>query len=127
MLTQDAFVRTKTDCHPLPIVLQVRSTAVGYLQRSVVAAEKLGIAVEQVQESLMKLVLPMANDLGRTVAAGSRDFAQVWRMCGDGVMGAAAFRACGDSVWGGGGAGRRLQKLCTCAGIEGGCRSFTQV
>lgn len=56
--------------------LEVRATAVGYLQRSVVAAEKLGIDVEQVQESLLKLVLPMANDLSRTVANGSKDFTQ---------------------------------------------------
>ena len=62
-----------TRCHRL----QVRSTAVGYLQRSVVAAEKLGIGVDQVQESLMKLVLPMTNDLTKHVATGSKNFEQV--------------------------------------------------
>jgi hypothetical protein len=56
---------------------QVRSTAVGYLQRSVVAAEKLCIGVDQVQQSLMMLVLPMTNDLSRHVAASSKEFPQV--------------------------------------------------
>jgi hypothetical protein len=56
---------------------QVRSTAVGYLQRSVVAAEKLGISAEQVQESLNKLVLPMTNDLSKNVQMGAKDFPQV--------------------------------------------------
>ena len=53
-----------------PRPTQVRSTAVSYLQRSVVAAEKLAIPAEQVQQSLLLLVLPMAHDLSKLVHAG---------------------------------------------------------
>ena len=43
--------------------IQIRGVAVSYLQRSVVAAEKLSIDVDHVQRSLVQLVLPMTNDL----------------------------------------------------------------
>mmetsp|Transcript_15487 Transcript_15487/g.33602 ORF Transcript_15487/g.33602 Transcript_15487/m.33602 type:complete len:351 (+) Transcript_15487:264-1316(+) len=56
--------------------LEVRSTAVSYLQRSVVAAEKLAISAEQVQQSLLMLVLPMTHDLSKQAAAGSKEFPQ---------------------------------------------------
>jgi hypothetical protein len=56
--------------------LEVRSTAVGYLQRSVVAAEKLCIGVAQVEQALTQLLLPMTNDLSTHVSGGAREFAQ---------------------------------------------------
>lgn len=58
------------------IAYQIRGVAVSYLQRSVVAAEKLSIDVDHVQRSLVQLVLPMTNDLSKLVAAGSKDFPQ---------------------------------------------------
>lgn len=53
---------------------EVRSTAVSFLQRSVVAAEKLGIAPEVVLMSLTKLIIPMTNDLSKLLTSVTRDF-----------------------------------------------------
>ena len=53
---------------------EVRSTAVSYLQRSVVAAEKLGIAPSQVLSSLTKVIIPMTNDLSKLLTSVTRDF-----------------------------------------------------
>eukprot|EP00798_Chlamydomonas_sp_ICE-L_P006647 gene6647-3303_t len=59
--------------------VEVRSTSVSYLQRSVVAAEKLAIPAETVLQSLLKLILPMTAELVKIAGAGgatSRDCPQ---------------------------------------------------
>lgn len=56
---------------------EVRSTVVNYLQRCVVASEKLCIAPEVVLLSLTKMVIPMTNDLSKLLTSVTRDFIHV--------------------------------------------------